>query len=134
MSDSIELVKKDQNAVKPGDAQAVEEDFENADLPTFQPTEDQLEQYVIAEKEPVIAENNIPSDPEKTKPHAITHYVLLPLYAWGAAEWDLQVIQPLLQEEHPTVGFSLTEARLADRVTVMGGRERSRLRHWRCFG
>jgi hypothetical protein len=53
--------------------------------------------------------------------HTISHYVLLPLYAWGAADWDLEVIQPLLQESHPTVGFSLTEARLAARVTVVGG-------------
>ncbi len=53
--------------------------------------------------------------------HTISHYVLLPVYAWGAADWDLEVIQPLLQESHPTVGFSLTEARLAARVTVVGG-------------
>jgi hypothetical protein len=53
--------------------------------------------------------------------HTISHYVLLPLYAWGAADWELDVIQPLLQETHPTVGFSLTEARLAARVTVVGG-------------
>lgn len=54
-------------------------------------------------------------------PRTISHYVLLPLYAWGAADWDLELIQPLLQETHPTVGFSLAEARLAARVTVVGG-------------
>jgi hypothetical protein len=53
--------------------------------------------------------------------HPIAHYVLLPLYAWGIPDWDLAVIQPLLQEAHPTVGFSLPEARLAKRVTVVGG-------------
>jgi hypothetical protein len=51
----------------------------------------------------------------------ISHYVLLPLYAWGAADWDLELIQPLMQETHPTVGFSLAEARMAARVTVIGG-------------
>jgi hypothetical protein len=51
----------------------------------------------------------------------ISHYVLLPLYAWGAAEWDLSIIQPIIQETHPTIGFSLAEARLATRVTVLGG-------------
>jgi hypothetical protein len=51
----------------------------------------------------------------------ISHYVLLPLYAWGAAEWSLDLIQPLLQQARPTVGFSLDEARLATRVTVVGG-------------
>jgi len=37
------------------------------------------------------------------------------------AEWDLKAIQPLVQQSHPTIGFSLTEARLAERVTVIGG-------------
>jgi len=53
--------------------------------------------------------------------HIISHYVLLPLYSWGAANWDLALIQPILEESHPTVGFSLEEARLATRVTVVGG-------------
>ena len=57
---------------------------------------------------------------EKEQP-TITHYVLLPLYAWGAADWDLDLIQPLIQHSHPTIGFSLSEARLAQKVTVVGG-------------
>lgn len=51
----------------------------------------------------------------------IAHYVLLPLYAWGAANWDLALLEPLLQDSHPTIGFSLAEARLARRVTAIGG-------------
>ncbi len=51
----------------------------------------------------------------------ISHYVLLPLYAWGAANWDLALVEPLLQDSHPTIGFSLAEARHAERVTVVGG-------------
>jgi len=43
------------------------------------------------------------------------------LYAWGAADWDLALVQPLIQQGHATIGFSLTEARLARRVTVVGG-------------
>jgi hypothetical protein len=35
----------------------------------------------------------------------------------------MELITPLIQENHPTVGFSLTEAGLADRVTVVGGKE-----------
>jgi hypothetical protein len=53
--------------------------------------------------------------------HPIAHYVLLPLYAWGAGEWDLELIEPYLQESHPTIGFSLAEARLARHVTVVAG-------------
>lgn len=65
-----------------------------------------------------------PSLPAGEADHPIPHYILLPLYAWGAAEWDLALIAPLLQQAHPTVGFSLEEARLARRVTVVGN-ERS---------
>jgi hypothetical protein len=35
----------------------------------------------------------------------------------------LELIQPLIQEFHPTVGFSLSEACLASRVTVVGSEE-----------
>ena len=51
----------------------------------------------------------------------ISHYILLPLYAWGAADWDFELISPLLRNSHPTVGFSLNEASRAERVTVVGG-------------
>jgi len=61
------------------------------------------------------------SSQELEDAHTISHYVLLPLYAWGAAEWDIALIQPLIEDSHPTIGFSLAEARLAARVTVVGG-------------
>ena len=47
--------------------------------------------------------------------------MLLPLYAWGAANWDLALIEPMLSASHPTIGFSLAEAQHAARVTVVGG-------------
>lgn len=50
----------------------------------------------------------------------ISHYVLLPLYSWGVADWDLDLILPFIQENHPTIGFSLAEASMASRVTVVG--------------
>lgn len=53
----------------------------------------------------------------------ISHYVLLPLYAWGVADWDMELILPLIEESHPTIGFSLAEARMAQRVTIVGGNE-----------
>jgi hypothetical protein len=52
--------------------------------------------------------------------HPLGHYVLLPLYAWGAANWDLALVESLMQESRPAIGFSLAEARLAKRVTVVG--------------
>lgn len=72
------------------------------------------------DKEAVSIVDSRKEDPESSP---ISHYVLLPLYAWGAAEWDLELITPLLREGHPTVGFSLAEAGMADRVTVVGGKE-----------
>jgi hypothetical protein len=51
--------------------------------------------------------------------HPIDHYLLLPLYAWGVADWDLDTIRPYIQEHHPTVGFSINEACLAAQVTVL---------------
>ncbi len=76
-----------------------------------------------AELDPIQTEqpdSQVAAQPEN-QARTISHYVLLPLYAWGAADWDLELIQPLMQETHPTVGFSLAEARLAARVTVVGG-------------
>ena len=56
----------------------------------------------------------------ETHPHPIAHYLLLPLYAWGAADWDLEFARPFIQEFHPTVGFSVEEASMASRVTLAG--------------
>jgi hypothetical protein len=66
------------------------------------------------------AKPNGKGQPAAKVAHPIGHYVLLPLYAWGAANWDLALVEPLLQESHPAIGFSLAEARLARRVTVVG--------------
>lgn len=53
----------------------------------------------------------------------IEHYVLLPAYEWGVADWHLEVIRPYVKKYHPTVGFSIDEAKQARKVTVVGGRE-----------
>jgi hypothetical protein len=60
-----------------------------------------------------------PSSPEPS----IDHYLLLPLYEWGVAEWHLEAIQPFVTKYHPTIGFSLSEASKAMRVTVVGGEQ-----------
>jgi hypothetical protein len=51
----------------------------------------------------------------------IRHYLLLPAYEWGVADWHLDIIRPFLKRHLPTVGFSLDEAAAAERVTVVGG-------------
>jgi len=55
--------------------------------------------------------------------HPIDHYLLLPLYEWGIADFHLEVTRPFIQKYHPTVGFSIEEASLAQRVTVIGGEQ-----------
>ena len=50
----------------------------------------------------------------------IRHYLLLPLYAWGVAEWDLDFVRPFIQRYHPTLGFSLDEALISKKVTLVG--------------
>lgn len=53
--------------------------------------------------------------------HPINHYLLLPKYEWGIADWHLDIIRPYIKKHQATVGFSLTEARFASKVTVIGG-------------
>lgn len=56
-------------------------------------------------------------------PLPIEHYLLLPIYEWGVAEFHLEVIRPYVQKYHPTIGFSLQEAGLAKKVTILGGEQ-----------
>jgi hypothetical protein len=51
----------------------------------------------------------------------IDHYLLLPTYDWGVADYHLDIIRPFVKKHHPTVGFSLSEAAHARQVTVIGG-------------
>ena len=52
--------------------------------------------------------------------HPIEHYLLLPSYEWGVADWHLDVIRPYVKKYRPTIGFSLEQASLAEKVTVIG--------------
>ncbi len=52
--------------------------------------------------------------------HPIEHYLLLPTYEWGVADWHLDVIRPFVKKYKPAIGFSLEEALMAKQVTVIG--------------
>ncbi|HEX2979086.1 MAG TPA: hypothetical protein VHO48_02370 [Anaerolineaceae bacterium] len=52
--------------------------------------------------------------------HPIDHYLLLPAYDWGIADWHLDIIRPYVKKYRPTIGFSLEEAEYARQVTVIG--------------
>jgi len=56
------------------------------------------------------------ADPE----HPIQHYLLIPTYDWGIADWHLDIIRPFVKKYRPVVGFSIQEASLAREVTVIG--------------
>jgi hypothetical protein len=62
------------------------------------------------------------SDSKKLEgnPRPLVHYLLLPTYTWGIADWHLDAIRPYVKRHRPTVGFSLEEAALAGKVTVIG--------------
>jgi len=51
----------------------------------------------------------------------IAHYLLLPSYAGEISDVHLDLIRPFVKKYQPTIGFSLQEARQAERVTVIGG-------------
>ena len=55
--------------------------------------------------------------------HPISHYLLLPSFDWGVSDWHLTVARPFIKKYLPTVGFSLAEAALASRITVIGSAE-----------
>lgn len=55
-----------------------------------------------------------------TQVGSIEHYLLLPTFEWGVADWHLELIRPYIKRYRPTVGFSIQEAAMAKRVTVIG--------------
>lgn len=59
---------------------------------------------------------------EKADVDLFSHYLLLPLYTWGIADWDFEIIKPFVEEHHPTIGFSISEASMASRVTIAGNK------------
>ncbi len=80
------------------------------------------------QKKSPVAEKNTPLRKDFYKkvvkpspPRPIHHYLLLPTYEWGVADFHLDVIRSFVKKYQPTIGFSLKEAALAEQVTVIGG-------------
>jgi hypothetical protein len=91
------------------------------------PIVDMLAPEIMQEEPAPMEEKQIEDDqsksPSPTDPLPIDHYLLLPLYEWGVADYHLEVIRPYVQKFHPTIGFSIQEAALAKKVTVLGGEQ-----------
>jgi hypothetical protein len=71
----------------------------------------------------LVEPQQIPEADNRYPDHPISHYLLLPLYEWGVADFHLDVTRSFIKKNHPTVGFSIDEARLARKVTVLGGED-----------
>lgn len=114
---------------------AASEDHPRSHQAWFQPGGEKLPVY---ERFCHWAESHLESASATPKGVAsIAHYVLLPKYDWGVADYHLSAIQPLIKSQQPTIGFSLQEAAQAKRVTVVGTEEdypESALRELRSCG
>ncbi|MEA5078921.1 MAG: hypothetical protein VB013_10170 [Anaerolineaceae bacterium] len=80
-------------------------------------------QNAVASKRSPIRQGKQSASQTTATGKTIEHYLLLPLYEWGVADWHLEVIKPFVLKHHPTIGFSLSEAALAKTVTVIGGEQ-----------
>jgi hypothetical protein len=56
------------------------------------------------------------SDPKQC---LIKHYVLLPDQEYGISDWDFDQIKPLINKSRVTLGFSIDEAILSKKVTLL---------------
>lgn len=88
---------------------------DNSELPVVQALKSWVEESSSLESAKFVS-----IDSEGKSLHPIRHYLLLPSYEWGIADWHLDVIRPFVKKHRPTVGFSLREAELAEHVTVIG--------------
>lgn len=54
---------------------------------------------------------------------ALHHYLLLPTFEWGVSEWHWAAALDFVKAHQPVCGFSLEEAALAQRVTILGNEQ-----------
>ena len=69
------------------------------------------------------AKGELPGAAFQIKHHPIQHYLILPAFEWGIADWHLNAARPFIRKYRPMIGFSLNYAFLAERVTVVGDDE-----------
>lgn len=53
----------------------------------------------------------------------IAHYLLLPTFEWGPSEWHWHAALDYVKAHHATCGFSVEEAKRAQRVTILGNEQ-----------
>jgi len=60
---------------------------------------------------------------EAIEPKPIRHYVLLPVFEWGVSEYHWSAALEYVKAHRPVCGFAPEEARLAQRVTIVGNEQ-----------
>ena len=74
-------------------------------------------------KIPVSAEKQKKSRRSDPKQCLIKHYVLLPNHEYGISGWELDQIIPLINKDKVTIGFSIEEAILSQKVTLIAEKD-----------
>lgn len=67
-------------------------------------------------------EKNNKSRKSDKKQSLIKHYLLLPDQEHGISDWDFEKLKPLINIQKLTVGFSIDEAILSRKVTLLSGK------------
>jgi hypothetical protein len=57
------------------------------------------------------------------EPKPLRHYVLLPVFEWGVSDFHWSAALEYVKAHRPVAGFSPDEARLAQRVTIVGNEQ-----------
>lgn len=76
---------------------------------------------VASLRETVKSQRTLGKSPSENGSGLIHHYLLLPLLEAGFEAWQIERLLPFIHTQHPTIGFSISEARFAERVTIAGG-------------
>ncbi len=80
------------------------------------------QEAVASVEEPLIGASSV-TRPAVNGSKPIDHYLLLPVFEWGVSHWHLSIVQEYVEAYMPTLGFSLEEAKLARRVTIVGNEQ-----------
>ncbi len=91
------------------------------------PAATQLKQLAQQRKQRPLTEKSVGSylantaEPDRSKP--IFHYLMLPTFEWGPAKWHWDLVHDYVTEFQPTTGYSITDARLAQYVSIVGNEQ-----------
>lgn len=63
------------------------------------------------------------TQPKNISGKPIAHYLLMPTFEWGLSEWHWHAALEYVKAHRPTCGFSIEEAKRAQRVTILGNEQ-----------